>query len=153
MTPITLEQYLGSYKVAHQVETDAEILLESVNAALQAAEADGVILEVNPNTGCYIAGNGNGGARLPDSPVGAARSAHKRGRAIDIYDPHRSLAGWSLRNQTVLGAIGILAVENPRWTPSWCHWQDEPLSSGNFVFIPSATPPLAEALPEQQNLA
>lgn len=152
MTPLTLQAYLGPYfgQIAHQVETDGEILVEIANDALAAAEADGVEILVNPATGTHIAGSGNGGVRPPDSPVGASRSAHKRGRAIDIYDPSRGLARWSLSNLERLKLLGIRAVEDPRWTPSWCHWQDEPLASGNVVFIPNATPPLAEALPEQK---
>jgi hypothetical protein len=152
MTPLTLKDYLGPYddpRITPEVRANAERLLAVVNPVLAAAEADGVELREDPDTGCYIVGNGNGGVRPPDSPVGAKNSAHKRGHAVDIYDPNRALAGWALRNVERLKLLGIRAVEDPRWTPVWAHLSDEPLASGNFVFIPSATPPLASALPEQ----
>jgi hypothetical protein len=152
MTLITMRAYLGPYddaRISEEVRENAVRLVAIANVALAAAEADGVEIQINPSTGTHIAGDGNGGVRPTDSPVGAPKSAHKRGAAVDIYDPDRELARWSLRNQERLKLLGIRSMENPRWAFSWCHWSIEILSSGNFVFIPSNTAPLADALPEQ----
>jgi len=152
MIPLTLTQYLGHYdddRITPEVRANAERLLAIVNTALTAAEADGVQLHVNPHTGNYIGGSGNGGVRPPDSPVGAAKSGHKRGTAIDPYDPHRGLAAWSWKNKARLELLGIRAMERPEWTPTWVHWQIEPVASGVFAFIPNSSPPLTDALPEQ----
>jgi len=153
MTPLTLQAYLGPYdneSITPQVRAAGGMLVSMVNDVLAVAEQDGVPLFIDPDTLSHIGGSGNGGVRPPNGLVGAKNSAHKRGRAVDIYDPNRELARWVLRNIDRLKTLGIEAVENPRWTPSWLHLQDEPLASGNFVFIPNATPPLAEALPEQR---
>ena len=48
-----------------------------------------------------------------------------------------------------LQAAGIHGMENPQWTPTWCHWQTTLARSGRFVFIPDGSRPLAAALPEQ----
>ena len=154
MNHLTLKDYLGPYdddRITPEVRQNGERLVAIVNVVLAAAEADGVELHIDPDTRTHIGGNGNGGVRPLDSPVGAKHSAHKRGTGIDPYDPFRELARWSLRNIERLKLLGIRAMENPRWTPTWVHWQSTPLSSGNFVFIPNATPPLAEALPEQKS--
>lgn len=150
---ITLDDYAGPYAdhpdwKRHEVQDDAALLVKAVDQILFIAEHE-IVLRKNPNTLTYVAGNGNGGFRPQDSPVGAANSAHKRGRAVDIYDPYRELARWCLRNQGRLERYGILAMEDPRWTPTWVHMQTVPVRSGNFSFIPNSSPPLAAALPEQ----
>ena len=153
MTPITLEQYAGPY--LHSVDltlerrSNAIDLLAAVNACLAMAEADGVEIHVNPATGCHVGGNGHGGFRDQACTIGAPLSSHKVGRAVDVYDPHRELASWSLRNMERLQAAGLNGMENPQWTPTWCHWQTTLARSGRFVFIPDGSRPLAAALPEQ----
>lgn len=152
MTPLSLKDYLGPYddeRITAEVRENAERLLAIINPTLATAEADGVELHIDPDTGTHIGGNGNGGVRPPDSPVGASRSAHKRGTAIDIYDPHRKLAAWAWVNKPRMELLGIKGIERPEWTPTWQHWQIEPVASGVFAFIPSASPPIAEPLPEQ----
>jgi hypothetical protein len=41
-------------------------------------------------------------------------------------------------------------MKDPQWTPSWVHLQSVPPASGDRVFIPAASPALAEKLPEQR---
>jgi hypothetical protein len=153
MLPITIEQYLGPHSMSAdatpEIRGRAAQLLEKVNAALLLAEQDGVRLFKNPFTGGHVGGRGNGGFRPRNSSVGAPSSRHKSAEAIDLYDPQRELATWSLNNEARLEALGIVAIEDPRWTPSWVHWQIVPVPSGRFAFVPSNTPPLAAALPGQ----
>lgn len=152
MTPITLTQYLGPYdddRITPEVRTNAERLVPIVNTVLTAMEADGVQLQTDSDTGCYIGGNGNGGVRPPGSSVGAAKSAHKRGTAIDLYDPERKLAAWAWANKPLLELLGIRGMERPEWTPTWLHLQTEQVASKVFAFIPNSSPPLVAALPEQ----
>jgi hypothetical protein len=166
--PITLEQYLGKY-IGHPdctpgVKGNAIVLLDIVNAGLLLAQGDGVQLRINPITGSLVAGSGNGGFRPDECPIGALASWHKRhfdqveGRelgpaACDVYDPARALVTWSLENKARLIAIGILAMERPQWTPTWCHWQRKRVPSGHFAFVPSQDPPLVAALPREIELA
>ena len=160
---ITLEQYLGPW-AEHADATPERIeaakdLLGRVNALLIELELAGVPLEVNPRTQSMVSGHGLGGFRPQGTSIGAARSKHKEGRAVDLYDPHREIAKWcvvhartacsALDKPDRLGAAG-LSMEDPRWTPSWCHLQSVPPASGRAVFVPSNSPPLASALPGQQ---
>jgi hypothetical protein len=151
---LTLEQYAGPY-LAHadftpKRRSNAAHLIECVNAVIAMAEADGIVFENNPHTGCLISGDGNGGFRPQSCHIGAPDSAHKQGQGIDIRDiAGRAFARWCLINEARLQAAGIFAIENPRWTPTWVHLQTRPVPSGHFVFIPSADAPLAPALPEQ----
>lgn len=153
MKAVTLEQYLGPYaaseEITPEVRANAEEFLPRLNAALVMYQQDGGEMPDNPHTSCVVAGEGNGGVRPPSCPIGAPSSQHKQGRACDIFDPLRAFARWCLRNVERLKAIGILGMENPRWTPTWTHLQDAAVHSGAFVFIPDASQPLAEALPEQ----
>lgn len=153
MIPITLEQYAGpclhSIDFTLERRSAAIDLLAAANACLAMAEADGVVLHVNPATGCLVSGNGHGGFREQACPVGAPLSSHKVGRGIDVFDPRRELARWSLRNMERVQAAGIHGMENPQWTPTWCHWQTLLARSGRFVFIPDTSAPKAPALPEQ----
>lgn len=152
MTPITLKDYLGPYdddRITREVRENGSRLIAIANVVLAAAEAEGVEIKVNPNTGNHIAGSGNGGVRPVDAMVGAKNSAHKRGHAIDIYDPERKLSGWVWVNKNRVELLGIRAVERPEYTPSWCHLADEPVASGVFAFVPYAGPAPAEMIPEQ----
>lgn len=166
MNPITLEQYFGGYlnhpDATPERKANAALLLQSANAGLSQAEDDGVVLNINPTTGTYISGSGHGGFRpqvLVDAdghPIGAGKSEHKEGNAIDPFDPDRELARWSLRNQEQLKHLGIRGMENPMWTvgrngKGWVHWQRVAVKSGRFIYVPNDNPPVAEALPEQQH--
>lgn len=135
-----------------ELEARADGLLLPVNALRAEAQAGGVVFHINPHTGTYISGNGNGGIRPTDSTVGAVDSNHKRGRALDQTDPTRLFASWCMAHVDRLRDHGIY-MEDPRWTvtiedgivvSAWVHWQDVPPRSGKIIYIPSESPPLAD---------
>lgn len=148
---ITMAHYLGPYEAESTaaVRIAAGDLLVSVNELLDAAAAEGVDLLINPATHSHVSGQGNGGYRPPWVRVGAPASKHRTGHAVDIYDPHRELAAWCIAHQDRLVECG-LAMEDPRWAPTWTHLQDLLPGSGKHVFVPSSDPPLARALPGQE---
>lgn len=151
---IALADYLGRYAAdsSAAVRIAAGDLLVSVNELLDLAAADGVDVLVNPATESPVSGRGNGGYRPPWVRVGAPASKHRTGHAVDVFDPHRKLAAWCIAHLERLTECG-LAMEDPRWTPTWLHLQDLLPGSGKHVFIPSSEPPLAKALPGQEVLA
>jgi hypothetical protein len=153
---ISLLEYFGPWD-GHADDTparraNAERLLGRVNPMLSAAASDGVDLELNPGTNSLVSGHGLGGFRPQACGVGAPRSRHKEGSALDVYDPHRALAGWCIEHPEALLAANLY-MEDPRWTPTWVHLQTEPPLSGKRVYIPSSSPPLATRLAGQQGLA
>lgn len=154
---ISLRDYFGPFwnrgEDTPAMRATAMQLLGAVNRTLEAALADGVALVPNPRTGSYVSGEGNGGFRGSASSVGPPGSKHRSAHAVDIHDPLRLFARWCLRNEPRLRAFGIAAIERPEWTPTWAHLQDVPVRSGSWCFVPSDTPPLAAALPEQENTA
>lgn len=136
---ITLEDYLGVYKdhpdVTDEVEKNALRLLDAVNELLMKAEDAGVVLEVNSKTRTYVSGEQNGGFRPQSCPVGAPNSKHKKGLAVDVYDPEGELDEWCGRNVKLLEELGLY-LEASKHTPTWCHIQCEPPGSGRRFFIP-----------------
>lgn len=157
MQPITVDDFFGKYgdhpDATSSRRRAAARWLDQVNVALLLAEKDGVRLRVNPVTRSYIAGSGNGGFRPLDCPIGAAKSGHKMllvdgvlRVALDGYDPEQELSAWSRANEARLEAIGVLAMEDPRWTPTWCHWQNYAVPSGRFCYVPSSSPALVAEL-------
>ncbi|HVB48549.1 MAG TPA: hypothetical protein VNF69_09195 [Burkholderiales bacterium] len=154
---ITLEDYFGPFwgrgEDTPEMRDTATRLLSAVNRALDAALADGVALMLNPKTGSYVSGEGNGGFRGRASAVGPSGSKHRSAHAIDIYDPLRLFARWCLRNEARFRTLGIAGMERPEWTPTWTHLQDLPVRSGTWCFVPADTAPLAGALPEQEGAA
>ncbi len=157
MALITLEDYFGPYwgkgEDTPAMRAAAAQLIAAVNPALDAAIADGVALLLNPKTGSFVSGGGNGGFRDRRCTVGPPGSKHRSAHAIDIYDPLRLFARWCLRNEARLREFGIAGMERPEWTPTWTHLQVLPVRSGTWCFVPSEAPPLAGALPEQQGAA
>lgn len=142
---IALDKYLAGHEVSAEIRANAEELLGRVDVLLECAQDDKILLCVNSKTESLISGSGSGGYRTPDNPVGAKSSRHKKGQAVDIYDPMRDLAQWCIDNENVLEQCGLW-MEDPRWTPTWVHLQSEPPGSGHRYFIPSNDSPLAPAL-------
>lgn len=136
---ITLEDYYGSYKgcddITEEVERNANRLLDAVNDLLMRAEDDGVVLEINPKTTTYVSGTENGGFRPQSCKVGASNSKHKKGLAVDVYDPEGELDEWCTKNVKILEELGLY-LESSKYTPTWCHIQCEPPGSGRRFFIP-----------------
>ena len=77
--------------------------------------------------------------RLPNSTVGAAKSAHKEGMAIDIPDCYVfrfsdfTLKEVLQKNESILEECGLY-LEHPDYTPNHTHLQTRPTS--RRVFIP-----------------
>jgi hypothetical protein len=154
---ITLQQYWMGRDLEYaadltaEIEANAQTLLERVNLLLEKAAADGVIPDLDATTGTQV-GSGWRPKTLNDTiPNAGKTSNHIIGLAVDLRDlpPERALARWCLRNGALMEEVGLW-MEDPKWTPSWVHLQSRPPKSGKRVYVPSDSPALAAALPEQQ---
>ena len=136
---ISYEQYLGKWNsekyVTKDIETNALTLLMTVARLQEVMEKDGVKFPINPSTKSQISGSLYGGLRPASATVGAAKSAHKLGLAVDIYDPHEEIDNWLMSHQPLLTALGIY-IEHPSATKGWSHWSIKAPKSGNHVFYP-----------------
>lgn len=136
---ITLEQYVGPYRFSRdwlpEYRANAQKLLYACELLNGYMESEGIKFPINPKTGTQVSGAGNGGFRPQSCPIGARRSNHKTGHAVDWYDPTGEIDEWCMRHQDVLQAFGIW-LEHPDATEGWSHWQDLPPNSGNRIFLP-----------------
>ena len=141
---IRADQYFqsaaGNSEITQEIKDNATALLESVNNLMLEAQEDGVGFTINPKTQSYISGSGNGGFRLSASTVGASKSKHKTGNAVDIYDPDREFASWILAHKSKLADAGLY-TEDFRFTVSWVHLQNIAPGSGLLVFRPTIAEP------------
>jgi hypothetical protein len=112
---------------------NAERLLEKVNALLEHAQAQGLELPVNAKTETLVSGDTLGGFRPQSCSIGAPQSAHKQGRAVDVYDPIGELDTWL--NDTLLERFGLYR-EHPSATHGWSHLTDRAPPSGHRTFFP-----------------
>jgi len=161
---ITETEYYGPYYGHPDVtaEVSANVsgkLLPAVNALLAEADAAGFKFAENPNTGTSIynrsevSGEFNGGFRPQSCAIGAAKSKHKLGLAVDLYDPHARFAAWCYANRWALRKHG-LTMERHEWTPTWVHLQCVPpgsMTTWVLDFIPDASPARVARLKEQDN--
>ena len=106
-----------------------------MNDFLHYLKERGLQFHINPNTNSIISGQQYGGFRPQSCPIGAPRSNHKQGLAVDIYDPDNKIDEWCLANLSVLAEFGVW-LEHPDATKGWCHLQVVPPRSGNRVFRP-----------------
>ena len=149
---ITLEQYFSAGKgregekldapeATAEVQARAKGLLMMVNALLIEVAAAGHYAVVDsPNTGTQISGSpggaGDGGFRLQSSATGAAKSKHKLGAAVDVYDPDNRLDDYITTFDANNGWVNPLLEkyglfrETPKATPGWCHLQCLPPPGG-----------------------
>lgn len=136
---ITLAQYFGPWidhpDVNLERRLNAELLLSACAKLEVVATADGVEFLTNPATGSGVSGETLGGFRPQNCAIGAARSSHKEGMAVDRYDPHGTIDEWCLMNVDRLKACGIY-IEHPDATKGWSHWSIKPPASGRQVFYP-----------------
>lgn len=155
---ITLTQYFGNKPHPAQHEANAIKLLARVNCLLDIAKQGGCYEDwVDPDTGSQISGSrggsGDGGYRTPNSKTGTQTSSHREAMGVDVYDPHRKLAQWCVKNRARLGQMELYC-EDFRWTPTWCHFQTRPTKFR--IYIPYSDikkyPPLAPALEGQAPL-
>ena len=155
---ITLEQYFRGkpHPIAH--EANANYLLGALNLYLHECVALGHYdWEIDPDTDSCISGakggSGDGGYRLPDSKTGAPSSSHREAKGTDVCDTLRKLAAYCV---TDAGKAHMkkrgLYMEDPRWTPVWCHFQLIAPRSGHRIYIPAMTRALAPDLPGQSPL-
>lgn len=156
---ITKAEWAGPYAdhpavQAAVIQRHGDIICARATQLLRSAVVDGVPLDLNQRLHSEISGAGNGGVRPPDATVGAPLSAHKDGRALDLYDPKRLIMAWLLGAGRQMLETLELYVEHPQWTRSWVHVQYGPPKSGNRFFVPYsdlvAHPPTCVALPGQK---
>lgn len=123
----------------------ADDLLARVEALRMDAEKNGIARRVDPDTGCDISGSkggdGDGGFRTPSSTTGAATSAHKAAKAVDVCDPGDELDTWLDQFEDGQGGNSKLEQyglyrERPSKTPGWCHLQTRVPASGHRTFQP-----------------
>ena len=134
---ITLKQYIGKWEGFYTPEIilSANDLLEKVNALMAHMESNGVEFKINPVTHSQISGEIYGGFRPKSCPQGAAKSAHKAGMAVDIYDPDNKIDAWLLANAYDLLDFDLY-FEHPDDTKTWSHWGTREPKSGNRFFHP-----------------
>ncbi len=134
---ITLAQLFGPWfndpDATPERKANARALLIEVNNLLEDARDDGIVVPVNPVTHSQVSGNTLGGFRPQHAATGAPHSAHKEGRAVDVYDPHEKLENWL--DDDTLEAFGLYR-ESPEATKGWVHLTDRSPPSGHRTFIP-----------------
>lgn len=136
---ITLDQYVGIWHTSPDW-TDARALnatrLLSACCALEAEmAAGGVRFPDNPATRSGVSGQTYGGFRPQACPIGAERSNHKQGLAVDRYDPGDKIDLWCMAHPDRLERHGIW-IEHADATLGWSHWQIVPPRSGARIFRP-----------------
>lgn len=136
---ITLEQYVGPHWASKdwtpERQDNAGRLLEACINLESLATADGVNFPINPKTKSGVSGETLGGFRPQSCTIGAPKSSHKEGLAVDRYDPHGDIDSWCMENQDKLESCGVY-IEHPSATVGWSHWQIRPTASGHHVFYP-----------------
>lgn len=136
---ITTAEYFGTWvdhpDITETVKTNAGVLLIAVNGLIVDLMRGLVYPRTNPKTGSAVSGETGGGFRPQDYPVGAPKSAHKTGEAIDLFDPYAAISGYLFVRQELLRKHGLW-MEAPAMTVGWCHLQTRPVKSGNTVFYP-----------------
>lgn len=136
---ITFSDYMGRWlghpDVTPERVDNAEKLLDACSDLEVFARQDGVEFPLNPITGTPISGVQFGGFRPQSCTVGAKKSAHKDGMAVDRYDPDDKIDAWCMANLRRLEWCGIY-LEHPDDTPGWSHWSTKRPGSGNRVFHP-----------------
>jgi hypothetical protein len=114
----------------------AELLLR-VNRLLDFAKKAHISIGVDKDTGTMISGSrngsGDGGFRLATTKTGAARSRHKEGQAVDVYDPDNRLDNFL--TDAILEQFKLYR-EHPHKTLGWCHLQSVPPRSELRTFNP-----------------
>ena len=136
---ILLSEYFGKwFGCADMTDTrldNAEKLLDACNDLELMARNDGIKFQINPHTGSQVSGDTLGGFRPQTCGIGAIRSAHKDGLAVDIYDPDGAIDEWCLHNLDRLEKCGIY-IEDPLSTNGWSHWTIRSPGSKTRVFKP-----------------
>ena len=139
---ITEAQYFSRWRYAPDVTAqcveNANNMLKAVNSLMYIAVESGISFPINPATRSQISGAEFGGYRPIACPIGAVNSAHKKGLAVDIYDPTNEIDAWVVRESGKGGLLEIcgIYVEHPSKTQQWSHWSTRAPGSGHRVFWP-----------------
>jgi hypothetical protein len=135
---ITIQDYFGKWN-DHPAKNlthvnNAQRLLTRVNDILtELFKTRGIDLDINPKTKSLVSGEQYGGWRPPECPIGAPRSAHKTGEAVDIYDPDGDID--DSIDDPLLRKHGLYR-EAPSATRGWCHLTTRAPKSGRRSFYP-----------------
>ena len=131
---LTVSDYFAGYPdhkaISPLHRTNAAILIGKVNRLLEAAPYKP---PKNPKTKTQVSGTKDGGWRPPECLIGAPESAHKLGRAVDVYDPLNRLD--ACLTDDMLVEFGLYR-EAPDATLGWAHLTDRAPKSGKRTFIP-----------------
>lgn len=144
---LSVEEYFGPW-VDHPDATserkfNAQNLVDACNRLEAMALEDNVAFPEHKRTLSKlswgdisdVSGDGYGGFRPQDCPIGAKNSSHKEGEGVDRYDPGGNIDAWCMENKDKLEACGI-HIEHPSATVGWSHWTIRPPRSGSIVFYP-----------------
>lgn len=136
---LTIEQYFGKYinhkDVTVEIRGNAQRLVDATNRLINLMTMDDVKFKTNPLTGSFVGGETLGGFRPQDCPIGAPKSAHKQGLAVDLHDPDGRIDDWLVRHQLALKPFGLF-FEHPTATRGWSHWTIRAPKSGRRFFYP-----------------
>ena len=136
---ITITQYFGPWidhsDATEERKANAMKLLSACDLLENRMISDGFAFPINPATHSGVSGSKYGGFRPQSCTIGAAKSNHKVGLAVDRFDPLNKIDDWCIAHLSVLEECGIW-IEHPSKTYSWSHWQSVQPSSGNRVFYP-----------------
>ena len=136
---LTLEELYGKWlnhpDATKECKEDSEQFLVLVNALMKTMNDDGFSFKINPLTGSVVGGETFGGFRPQSCPIGAPQSAHKLGRACDLYDPDNAIDSWLTAHPLAVNSIELY-FEHPQATPYWSHWSDRKPGSGRKFFMP-----------------
>lgn len=136
---ITLEEYIGPHYASPDLTPErianAVRLLASCSELERVMRIYGVEFPASPVTHCGVSGQTLGGFRPQSCTIGAPRSNHKEGLAVDRYDPKGHIDAWCTANLGKLEECGIW-LESPTKTQGWSHWQCVGPKSGRRVFLP-----------------
>jgi len=132
---ITLDQYFGTKPHTESHKANARLLLNTVEMLIE--EFPWWTWPVDPDTGTSISGSrggaGDGGFRLPTATTGKTTSAHKEGRAVDVYDPNDEL-DTAITDELL--EEHDLYREDPGHTNGWVHLTTRPPGSGKRTYLP-----------------
>ena len=132
---ISLADHVGFWKDSkdwdNRSKSNAIELLKRVNLMLDTYGN----VPINVTTNSQVSGQKYGGFRPQSCTEGAPSSAHKEGRAVDIYDPKDALDKWLTNNPEKLISFNLFR-EHPSATSGWCHLTTRAPNSGKRTFYP-----------------
>jgi hypothetical protein len=136
---ISLSQYVGVHINSPDWTPKRKANAIRLLAACSLLEARlismGVRFPTNSKTVSQISGEIYGGFRPQSCPIGASKSSHKEGLAVDRYDPLGEIDEALESHPELLNEFGIY-IEHPEKTIGWSHWTIKAPGSGKYIFYP-----------------